>query len=143
MKAEKPYQFYRLDIHSSDTLNGSIYNGEFFIDLPLLPNVDYQLAVESFVSNTYVDVIIEIPQMHQRNSYYTDSKSTSNKIFQTTQDTYNTIITKDTIGHYVPNNDFFRSKKINIKLVNLADLTVMNAGLTSWSLSLVIYPIYN
>ena len=140
--------FYRIDISSIDTVSitPNAYDNDYFIDLPLLDDVEYQFAVESFVLNysTPSAFSMELVPLYEKNSYTTTSKSTSSRVFQSANPSYYVPVETTTVWHYVPNNDYFRSKRFNIRFRSTATGTIMTSGFgvsPAWSATLVVYPI--
>lgn len=148
-------QWYRLVINSANRLRaaGSIFDNDYFVDLPLLDDEhDYQFMVEAFVCNADdpPPFVVEMFPLHESNTYETGDRTTSCRIFQGAQGTYNAPVSRDTIGHYVPSRDFFRSKRITLRFCHMHDPTQSLPDdafgdpalvFEGWTMTLVIYPL--
>ena len=148
---------YRLVLNSANRLKpdnpATIFDNEYFVDLPLLDDdCSYQFAVESFVcsADTPPPFVVEMSPLHERNSYDTKTKTTSCRLFQSAYQSFFIQVTSLTVGHYVPFRDFFRSKRLTIRFLELDALTTVlpadafgDPGLVTptWTMTLVIYPI--
>lgn len=143
-------KFFKIHINSRDLIRGSIMDGVYKIDLPIILEAQkqYMLDIESFATTStdgyihYEPFNIIIPSIVQGNTYSTTEDGPTRSIKTIAGNSFIQPITRDTLGTTLQHIDFLRMQELHIRFVDIThDVLSLNAFGSGgyWAMTLVIW----